>query len=68
LGFLNSKLYALARRGRIYDFFHDVTTGNNSIAGVPGYNATPGWDLVTGWGTPDLIRIPSRWTELLDDE
>jgi subtilase family serine protease len=68
LGFLNPKLYTLGRRGRIYDFFHDVTTGNNSIAGVPGYSATPGWDLVTGFGTPDLTRIPSRWTELLDDE
>jgi ribosomal-protein-alanine N-acetyltransferase len=51
LGFLNPKLYALGRRGGIYDFFHDVTTGNNSIAAVPGYNATAGWDLVTGWGT-----------------
>lgn len=68
LGFLNSRLYALSRRDRIYDFFHDVTMGNNSIAGVPGYSAVPGWDPATGWGTPDLVRIPSRWSELLDSE
>jgi subtilase family serine protease len=68
LGFLNPRLYALGRHGGIYDFFHDVTIGNNSIAGVPGYNATAGWDLTTGWGTPDLIRIPSRWSELFEDE
>jgi subtilase family serine protease len=68
LGFLNSKLYALGGRGRIYDFFNDITIGNNSIIGVPGYNASPGWDLATGWGTPDLTRIPSRWSELFDDE
>jgi subtilase family serine protease len=68
LGFLNAKLYALGGRGRIYDFFHDITIGNNSIVGVPGYNATAGWDLATGWGTPDLTRIPSRWSELFDDE
>jgi subtilase family serine protease len=68
LGFLNAKLYALGGRGRIYDFLNDVTIGNNGIPGVPGYNATIGWDLATGWGTPDLIRIPSRWSELLEKE
>jgi hypothetical protein len=34
-----------------------VITGDNSIvtpAGVfTGYNAGPGWDPVTGWGSPD---------------
>jgi hypothetical protein len=59
---------AVGGRGRIYDFLNDVTIGNNGIPGVPGYNATIGWDLATGWGTPDLIRIPSRWSELLEQE
>ena len=31
---------------------HDITTGDNSFAGVQGYQAGPGYDLVTGWGTP----------------
>ncbi|HZZ28237.1 MAG TPA: proprotein convertase P-domain-containing protein [Pirellulales bacterium] len=37
--------------------FHDVTTGNNSPNGSnPLYNAAPGYDLVTGRGTP-LINL-----------
>jgi subtilase family serine protease len=38
----------------LYNFtldFHDVTTGFN------GYNATPGWDPVTGLGSPNAIRL-----------
>jgi subtilase family serine protease len=54
LGFVNPTLYALGARGAQTEFFHDITMGNNSFAGVPGYNATPGWDPTTGWGTPNL--------------
>ena len=32
---------------------HDITEGDNSFAGITGFAATPGWDLATGWGTPD---------------
>lgn len=35
-------------------FFHDITVGNNSFAGVTGYNTTKGWDAVTGLGSFDL--------------
>ena len=52
LGFLNQRLYLLRGKG-----FHDVTVGNNSFVGVPGYNATPGWDLATGWGSPDVSTL-----------
>jgi subtilase family serine protease len=51
IGFLNPYLYALGAAGV---GFHDVTVGNNSVDGIPGYNATPGWDAATGWGTPDI--------------
>jgi subtilase family serine protease len=54
LGFLNPTLYALGAHGAQTEFFHDITVGNNSFAGVPGYKATPGWDPTTGWGTPNL--------------
>ena len=30
----------------------DITQGNNSTAAVGGYSAQPGYDTVTGWGTP----------------
>jgi hypothetical protein len=36
--------------------FHDITTGNSTVmvapSAVAGYQAGPGWDPVTGWGTP----------------
>ncbi|MGF6806705.1 kumamolisin [Paraburkholderia sp. Clong3] len=31
----------------------DVTSGNNNTASVGGYSAGPGYDAVSGWGTPD---------------
>jgi subtilase family serine protease len=47
IGFLNPYLYALGAAGI---GFHDITVGNNSDNGVPGYTATPGWDPASGWG------------------
>ncbi|HEY7356358.1 MAG TPA: S53 family peptidase, partial [Ktedonobacterales bacterium] len=38
LGFLNPALYQLAGKG-----FHDITTGDNSDAGVQGFQAGSGW-------------------------
>jgi len=57
LGFVNPALYAIARGPAYHQAFHDVVTGDNSMlwtTGVfVGYNAGPGWDPVTGWGSPD---------------
>jgi hypothetical protein len=41
----------------------DVTTGNNTVTVAAhtfaGYQAGPGWDPVTGWGSPDAqVLIP----------
>jgi subtilase family serine protease len=52
LGFLNPAFYQLAGQG-----FHDITTGNNTLEGVQGFPATKGWDLSTGWGTPDAATM-----------
>jgi hypothetical protein len=39
------------------DFF-DVTVGNNQAdPDVPGYFASPGWDPVTGVGTPNAANL-----------
>jgi subtilase family serine protease len=54
IGFLNPYLYALGAAGV---GFHDITTGNNSLDGIPGFSATPGWDATTGWGTPDIGQL-----------
>ena len=57
LGFVNPAIYRIARGPAYHQAFHDVVTGDNSVlwpTGVfVGYNAGPGWDPVTGWGSPD---------------
>jgi len=35
----------------------DITTGKNSFAGVTGFNAVPGYDLASGWGTIDAAKF-----------
>jgi len=52
LGFINPTLYGGA--GAQYaDDFNDVTSGNNAwIAGMDPFTASPGYDPVTGLGTP----------------
>jgi subtilase family serine protease len=52
MGFMNDRLYKLGKSGSLSNLFHDITTGDNAFGGVPGYAATPGYDLATGWGTP----------------
>ena len=52
LGFLNPLLYRLGCAGGLSAIMHDVTAGTNTWNGVPGFTAGPGWDPVTGWGSP----------------
>jgi hypothetical protein len=56
VGFLNPALYALGEGTNYAADFHDSTTGDNdarnNCCGWPYYNAVPGYDLVTGWGSP----------------
>ncbi|AEO62952.1 uncharacterized protein THITE_2107766 [Thermothielavioides terrestris NRRL 8126] len=66
LGFLNPWLYAVGWAG-LTDIQHGGSTGctaNDSSSGVPtpyvpyaSWNATPGWDPVTGLGTPNLEKL-----------
>ncbi len=57
VGYLNNKLYRLGGRGALVNLTHDVTAGDNSFLGVPGYPAAAGYDLATGWGTPNLGKL-----------
>ncbi len=61
LGFINPALYKIAASARYQQDFHDITVGNNSVTGqgvqVEGYNAVPGWDAVTGLGTPNAVNL-----------
>jgi subtilase family serine protease len=63
LGFVNPAIYQIARGPLYQKAFHDITTGNNTAISdgvtITGYQAGPGWDPVTGWGTPDAqVLIP----------
>jgi subtilase family serine protease len=69
LGLVNPAIYRIARSPLYHKAFHDITTGNNTVAlngtTITGYQAGPGWDPVTGWGTPDaqvLIPLLARYT------
>eukprot|EP01090_Pellita_catalonica_P018605 TRINITY_DN6064_c0_g2_i1.p1 TRINITY_DN6064_c0_g2~~TRINITY_DN6064_c0_g2_i1.p1 ORF type:complete len:541 (+),score=103.79 TRINITY_DN6064_c0_g2_i1:136-1623(+) len=53
LGFLNQWLYQTAAAHP--NAFYDVTVGDNQYGccGLTGFNCAPGWDPVTGLGTPN---------------
>jgi subtilase family serine protease len=58
LGLINPTLYSLASGSNYKNYFYDVTTGNNQAdPSIQGYNATPGWDPVTGLGTPNAAAL-----------
>jgi subtilase family serine protease len=73
LGFVNAALYRIGL-SRLYDkAFHDVTAGNNSVRFPPktigGHHAAPGWDPVTGWGSPAAsVLIPLLAREVRPDD
>jgi subtilase family serine protease len=63
LGFVNPLIYRIARSSSYSQAFHDITIGNNGVTAgqaiVTGYQAGPGWDPVTGWGSPNAqVLIP----------
>ena len=54
VGFVNPTLYQIGLGSNYNDDFHDIVNGNNDNYGALStfYNAVPGYDLVTGWGSP----------------
>ncbi len=76
LGNATPRIYSLGQQQQLSTsplagFFNDITSGNNSAGGLAGYTATPGYDLCTGWGSPNVDRFarsfitaPNRQTGL----
>lgn len=56
LGYLNDKLAAIASGKRYAADFHDVTVGQNGFFG-PGESAGVGYDMPTGYGTPNVANL-----------
>jgi subtilase family serine protease len=65
LGFINQGLYRIGEsRGRVEaGSFFDITSGNNTFDGIIGYNAGPGWDPTTGFGSPHGIQLVDHLIE-----
>jgi uncharacterized repeat protein (TIGR01451 family) len=58
VGFLNPALYNIGRGVGYAAAFHDITTGNNFSGGSPTrFAAVAGYDLCTGWGTPNGTNL-----------
>jgi kumamolisin len=62
IGFANPGLYWMgANAGHLATApFHDVVEGNNLL-----YDATPGWDYGTGWGSMDAVALEAGWEAYL---
>jgi subtilase family serine protease len=63
LGFVNAAIYRIGHSHLYHNAFHDTTIGNNTARFPPrtisGYHAEPGWDPVTGWGSPNAsVLVP----------
>ncbi len=64
LGVLDPALDRIGRSPQRSTAFHDITTDSNGVDLPPsgtliGYKAGAGWDLVTGWDSPDAaVLIP----------
>jgi hypothetical protein len=57
VGNINPQLYAMAKANLANLAavgIRDVTVGHNSYFPLTGYNAGPGYDLVSGWGSIDI--------------
>ncbi len=54
LGNINLRIYQMANTNYAASGLFDVISGNNTFNGVTGFNAGPGFDLTTGWGSPNF--------------
>ena len=61
IGFINPAIYAIGNSSGSASAFHDITTGNNTdtCCGTNKFLACPGYDLATGWGTPNGNNLVS---------
>jgi len=58
VGFLNPALYTIGKGPKYTSCFHDTTTGNNEWPSSPSqFSAVTGYDLCTGWGTPNGTNL-----------
>jgi subtilase family serine protease len=66
VGWINPALYRMGQSHAAENGIVDITSGNNSFAGVTGYSAGRGYDLASGWGTVDVARFAPALAEASD--
>jgi subtilase family serine protease len=59
VGFINPALYNVGISSSYSRAFHDISSGSNppAVGDGRGFNAVPGYDLVTGWGSPAGVGL-----------
>lgn len=57
LGFINQRLYNIAKNAEYHSAFHDITVGNDGFFGNAAEMAQPGYDMPTGLGSPDVANL-----------
>jgi subtilase family serine protease len=58
IGFVNPAIYTIGTGPNYASCFHDITTGNNTNRSSPNrFFAVSGYDLCTGWGTPNGTNL-----------
>ncbi|MCX7010478.1 MAG: protease pro-enzyme activation domain-containing protein [Kiritimatiellaeota bacterium] len=58
VGFLNPPLYAIGKGANYTNCFHDTTSGDNTWPNISNkFYAVTGYDLCTGWGTPNGTNL-----------
>src|SRR5262249_23631282 len=68
LGLINPRVYQLGMMQQMggLSIFNDVKNGSNTIGGVSGFSARAGYDLITGWGTPNADAFVRNFTSVPD--
>ncbi len=63
----NPTLYGLAaleaNHTTAHSYFHDVTSGSNTVPGATGYTAAAGYDLATGLGSVNASDLVNFWKD-----
>ena len=61
----NPTLYGLAaleaNHATAHSYFHDITSGSNTVPGVTGFSAVAGYDQATGLGTVNASDLVNFW-------
>ena len=63
LGFLNPAVYSIDQSPSYNSAVHDIANGNNNNGQGQSFNAVVGYDLVSGWGSPNGLSLIDALSE-----